>query len=1728
MNKLKICLLIPVILLQTLCGYSTTNKWAPAVANVSRSGSSPTSANTVNYVVTFTEAVTGVTAASFSVDTYLGLTGASVASVSGSGTIYFVTVNAGTGDGNLRLIVTGTGISPGLINAPYTTGALYTIDKTAPTGTVSINSGAAYTNDPYVALSITKMDTDPLLQMRFSFDNFNWGFYQTYIGLLNVTLPAGDGVKNVYVQLVDQALNVLTVSDNIILDQTAPNTSFLSTPPAVSNGADLFDAASTESGSTFEGSLDGAAFTPVSFPLPLSGLTEGNHSFQVRATDAAGNTDLTPETYNWSVDLTIPVVVSVTAPSNGYYTETRDMDFHVNYNEAVDVVTTGGVPYFEVNIGGYIWHASYVGGTGTNQLTFRYTVGPGEVDLDGISMGNTIVLNGGTIKDLVYDAVPALNNLPYLGSIFVNTWRPSAVLSTTAGPYVNGPFTVTTTFSEPVTGLSVADYFIIMVTVSNLQTSDNITYTMQLTPDPSSGAFTLQLPATTVDGVFGGNPNTASNTLSFQYDADAPFITSVTRPPAGNYHLNSPLFFNVNYNEIVNVTGTPHIGIQIGGPAIRNASYVSGSGTNTLIFRYDILEEGLVANDVSMIPTIETNGGTIKDMAGNDGGLLMTNFSAGAINVDTRRPTVTLSTTSSPVSGPFTVTATFSEAVTGFSLASMSSVNMALAGNLQTTDNITYTFTVTPSVNGNVQVWVNANMASNGRSNGNTASNTISVDYDDVPPVITSVSVPADGYYKANSPLNFTVNTSEVIQGSGTPFLQVLIGANTRQATYVSGLGTNALTFSYVIQDGDMDGIALGANLMPNGATLKDVAGNNMVPVLQSVGNMQNVFVNTSHPSVVLSTAAAARVNTPYTITVTFSEAVTGFIVSDLAATNATVSNLQTTDNITYTALITPVADGAVTTQLPADRAENIGANGNMLSNSLSLTYDATSPAITSVSVPANGYYKANSPLSFTVNTSEVIQGSGTPFLNISVGANTRQATYVSGLGSNTLVFSYVVQDGDMDMDGIALGVNLMPNGAILKDDAGNNMVAVLQSVGNTQNVFVNTDHPSVVLSTAAAAKVNAPYNISITFSEAVTGFAVNDLTVTNATAGNLQTTDNITYTALITPVADGAVTILLPADRAENIGANGNILSNSLSLIYDATSPAITSVNVPPNGYYKENSTLTFTVNTSEVIQGSGAPFLQVLIGANTRQANYVSGLDTNALTFSYVIQNGEMDMDGIALSANLMPNGAVLKDDVGNNMVYALQSAGNTQNVFVNTNHPSVVLSTAAAAKVNAPYTITITFSEAVTGFAATDLTATNATISNLQTTNNITYTALVTPSADGAVTTLLPADRAENIGANGNAASNTLSLTYDGTAPVINAGQTFNALENNAVGTVAGTVTATEANGTLQNWTIATDGSGGAFSINTNGTITVKDVALLNSKAGTTVTLNITVSDGLNTSAQATVTIAIGAINKAPFFGVVADREICITTATQTFPVTGATATEAGQTFGFTISADQQIFDALTIDAAGVVSYKLKTSATGKANITIIIKDNGGVTNGGVDVFQRTFALTVNSLPVVNITSNKGSTVSKGTEVQLTASGAATYNWGTATGAVFTIRPQANTTYTVTGANAAGCEGTAQITLNIIEDFKVDAANLLTPNGDGINDKWVIRNISSYPDNELKIFDRGGRMIYQRRNYNNEWDGTMNGQRLAEGTYYYILTIDGSGKTVKGYITIITDRK
>src|SRR5690606_4461308 len=160
------------------------------------------------------------------------------------------------------------------------------------------------------------------------------------------------------------------------------------------------------------------------------------------------------------------------------------------------------------------------------------------------------------------------------------------------------------------------------------------------------------------------------------------------------------------------------------------------------------------------------------------------------------------------------------------------------------------------------------------------------------------------------------------------------------------------------------------------------------------------------------------------------------------------------------------------------------------------------------------------------------------------------------------------------------------------------------------------------------------------------------------------------------------------------------------------------------------------------------------------------------------------------------------------------------------------------------------------------------------------------------------------------------------------------------------------------------------------------------------------------------------------------------------------------------------------------------------------------------GGVDAHSVSVQLTASGVGV-SITADT-LVIAKGETSVLTASGASTYNWarapgiqGAANGAVMTVRPSETTIYRVSGADETGCTATAEVAVEVVENYEViQGTNILSPNGDGVNDNWVIENIDMYPKNKVTVFDLSGRIIYTKSGYANDWNGTFNGSPLKEG--------------------------
>ena len=153
-----------------------------------------------------------------------------------------------------------------------------------------------------------------------------------------------------------------------------------------------------------------------------------------------------------------------------------------------------------------------------------------------------------------------------------------------------------------------------------------------------------------------------------------------------------------------------------------------------------------------------------------------------------------------------------------------------------------------------------------------------------------------------------------------------------------------------------------------------------------------------------------------------------------------------------------------------------------------------------------------------------------------------------------------------------------------------------------------------------------------------------------------------------------------------------------------------------------------------------------------------------------------------------------------------------------------------------------------------------------------------------------------------------------------------------------------------------------------------------------------------------------------------------------------------------------------------------------------------------------------------------SNTGEAVLSGTggiePYQYSSDGTNFQSSGTFTGLAagvysFTIKDAASATATIP----------ATITQPVFDVNSIKAMNNFTPNGDGVNDKWEIENVTLFPEHTLTIFDRGGRVLLKEKNYKNDCEGIVNGSALKEGTYYYSITFDMAEIGMKkGFITLI----
>ena len=246
---------------------------------------------------------------------------------------------------------------------------------------------------------------------------------------------------------------------------------------------------------------------------------------------------------------------------------------------------------------------------------------------------------------------------------------------------------------------------------------------------------------------------------------------------------------------------------------------------------------------------------------------------------------------------------------------------------------------------------------------------------------------------------------------------------------------------------------------------------------------------------------------------------------------------------------------------------------------------------------------------------------------------------------------------------------------------------------------------------------------------------------------------------------------------------------------------------------------------------------------------------------------------------------------------------------------------------------------------------------------------------------------------------------------------------------------------------------------------------------------------------------------------------------------------------------ISADKDICigDKTTLSAGGGTSYSWipssglssTTVANPVANPEKTTKYTVTITKGKCSV-DTTTTVTVHELPVIEtITITEGETYDRNADVTITK-GTAPYSYSL-NGEDYYDVPSEILNNVPIGWNLLyvkdkfNCESTKEF---YVEPIPVVPAKYFTPNEDGVNDKWTVKNLDAYDSYIVEIFDRYGKRLYIKRvgsfklggspDYDASeafegWDGIYNGHPMPSDDYWYLITVEEIRKQYTGHFTL-----
>ncbi len=1158
------------------------------------------------------------------------------------------------------------------------------------------------------------------------------------------------------------------------------------------------------------------------------GLLPGAQNFEVVVTDQEGNVGRSRLYLIIDTDVTSPKILSVTSPTSNAgtsdnFTIGAELAIRIEFSEPV---TVSGIPTLDLN-SGLGRKATYLFGSSTQTLTFSYKIllGDNSSDLDYSSAG-ALNLEGGFIRDasgnngdltlaapgapgslgdaknLVVDTTPPelpeivkLNATSFslsgfnVGDFVEYSWDNNSE-STDWTLYPNAPITIPMAGSTkilarvrdlagnqqsvPATSFITNDTniaYVLGVSSNNLNgtykagtTIDirvNFSRNVLVTGVPSlkletgvldrealylsgSGSPSLLFRYTVMTGdstsrldyVDGnalvlnagsihddrssgaesavltletpGLANSLGNNKNFIIDTLVPQVIGLNSLSAdGYYKAGSVIPLLVNFSEPVMVTltaGIPTLTLKMDGTDFP-VPYSAGSGTSALTFNYTVAAgHNSPRLDAA---SLDLNGGTLADPAGNNVNLtsLPTDLASGSLKsvknfiIDTTAPVIT------QIDNPNLTGIQYFPGFSGGGIyltlneAVITPVNPSLV--LSTTGEAYFTTSTFDSVTGTASLLFNFTVAA-GQNSPDLTITQVRQKITDLAGNECSYVLPPASNLADNE--DFVVDTAK----PGTPSVNltggVINGLNYAKTDLTFTLGGNASDWAaseYSLDNGQNWIVYAGAfgisgegsyNLV---ARQKDLAGN------YSVSSSPRSFIldKTIPAAPMVQGIVPGTYNTNQVFTVSGESGATFEYSLDGGA-------LWTTGTGT-----TLISNGAY--QVKARQTDRAG-NLSPATTALTVSIDRVEPTVENLSsATPDGAYRMNQVISLNLQFSHSVYVTGAPRILLETGTTDRYATFVSGAGSQTLVFNYLIQAGDAsaDLEVTSQTSSLDLNGGTIKDAVGNNALLGLTSLGSgtslsgQKNLVVDTLKPTPpsIKDHLGNPLVTGTYNASKQFQ--VLGAETGGVLEYSVDGGQTWGT----YPGIAVTLPGSGILTARHTDGAGNISDS----CNNVSITLDAVHPKALSVTSDMANiiYGIGAGPILLKVSFSKPVTVTGNPTLALNTGGEATYNGTGSG--TSTLTFAYTPAGPAQNTTDLeyASTGALTLNGGTILDTVGNaaeagDLVLptpgALNSLGNNKEIQVDTLTASVtalnITASDGAYKSGASIGFTLVFSEPV----------------------------------------------------------------------------------------------------------------------------------------------------------------------------------------------------------------------------------------------------------------------------------------------------------------------------------------------------------------------------------------------------------------------------------------------